>query len=223
MRFIKKDFLLKCCQDKLTEIYDILEKKPLLDLTTLKSSDTVLIIIDMINGFTKEGALRSPRVKALIPEIRNLAEKCHEDGIKVLAFADNHVLDSPEFENYPTHCVADTSESEVVDEIKELGDYTLIKKNSTNSFLEPVFQQWLKENPQVKNFIVVGDCTDICIEQFTITLKAHFNRINQQSRIIVPTNMVDTFNLGLHYAELMNIMALFFMQNNGIELVSEVI
>ena len=223
MKLIKKDLLLKCSQDKLAEIYGVFEKKPLLDLDSLNANETALIIVDLINGFAKEGALKSPRVSSLIPAIRDLSQKCIKEGIAILAFADSHSIDSPEFLSYPVHCLAETSESQVVDEIKELGEFKVVAKNSTNGFLEPVFQQWLKQNAHIKNFIVVGDCTDICIEQFSLTLKCNFNRQNSQSRIIVPINMVDTFDLGIHYAELMNIMALLFMQNSGIELVSAVV
>jgi len=46
--------------------------------------------------------------------------------------------------------------------------------------------------------------------------------MNRKSRVIVPVNTVDTYELGLHDAELTHIMALYNMSINGIELVSEI-
>ncbi|HEY8364861.1 MAG TPA: isochorismatase family protein, partial [Haloplasmataceae bacterium] len=103
-----------------------------------------------------------------------------------------------------------------------IGGYTLFEKNSTNGFLEPKFQEWLSINKDITNFIIVGCCTDICILQFALTLKTHFNRLNKESRIIVPINAVNTYDGGLHDGELMHIMALYNMMINNIELVKEI-
>jgi len=45
-----------------------------------------------------------------------------------IAFADCHTDESPEFDAYPKHCMKGTAESEIVDEIKNIGGYTLIEK-----------------------------------------------------------------------------------------------
>lgn len=206
----------------LGEIADLLSTLPDLDLETLPSQKTALVIVDMINGFTREGALKSPRVEALIPEIVELSKKCDEYAIQKLAFADRHTATSPEFQAYPEHCMVNTFESDVVDEIKEVGGYELIPKNSTNGFLEPVFQTWLVENAEVDHFIVVGDCTDICIQQYAITLKTWFNRQNKESRIIVPISSVNTYDFGMHNGDLVHVMALFNMIGNGVEVVSKI-
>ena len=203
----------------LREIRRALDNLPSGRLADFPRARTALVIIDMVNGFTREGALQSPHVQALIPAVRRLLEACVKRGIPALAFADNHPGDSPEFLCYPAHCVAGTSEAEIVDELKEVGGYTLIPKNSTNGFLEPRFQAWLGEHPEIDHFIVVGDCTDICIEQFATTLKAHFNRNNAPARVVVPVDAVDTFDAGPHSRELMHLTALFSMIGNGVEVV----
>lgn len=217
----KKEFLNRSA-DTLEKIADMLKKLPSVRLTGLKPEESAFIIVDMINGFVREGALKSPRAEALIPEIARLSRACDELGITKVAFADCHTTLSPEFDSYPEHCLGGTSESEVVDEIKEIGGYILVPKNSTNGFLEEEFQKWLKQNPQINTFIVTGVCTDICVQQFAITLKTWFNAQNKKSRVIVPVNTVDTYDLGIHEAELINIMALYNMNINGIELVADV-
>jgi len=208
--------------DALEEMKKFLEERPDLDIKELNSKETVLVIVDMINGFCKEGNLSSPRIKALIPETERILRLCKENEIKAIAFADSHSEDSPEFSSYPSHCVRGTWESEVVDELKEVAELKIINKNSTNGFLEDEFQDWLKNNPQIKNFIIVGDCTDICVEQFANTLKAYFNMKNIKARVIVPISAVETYDLGYHYAELLNIVALMIMAGNGVEIVKTV-
>lgn len=204
----------------LSEIYDMIKNLSEIKLSTFEANKTVLVIIDVINGFVKQGALYSPRNEALIKPIAELSKKCGEFGISKLAFSDTHNKDCLEFEIYPPHCIKGTKEAEVVDEIK---DYILIEKNSTNGFLEDKFKQWLISNKQINTFIVVGDCTDICISQFATTLKTYFNANNIKSKIIVPEQLVNTFDGTLHYADLMHIMALLNMSNNGIELVKNIL
>ncbi|NLM10403.1 MAG: cysteine hydrolase [Clostridiaceae bacterium] len=217
----KKEFLNRSV-NTLEHIFDMMEKLPSIQLSGLKPDKTAFIIVDMINGFVREGALQSPRAEGVIPEITRLSKACDELKIPKIAFADNHTNESPEFDSYPEHCLGGTSESEVVDEIKEIGGYTLIPKNSTNGFLEEEFQNWLKQNQHINTFIVTGVCTDICVQQFSITLKTWFNSRNKKSRIIVPISMVDTYDLDIHDAELTNIMALYNMSINGVEIVTDI-
>lgn len=222
MEIIDKISFVGKSTEMLGSLYGMLANLPVLKLKELPVNETVLVIIDMINGFTREGALSSPRVEALIPAIAELSAECGKFGMKKLAFADSHTGKSPEFGAYPPHCMTGTSESEMVEELKAIGGYLLIPKNSTNGFLEKDFQDWLKQNRGIRNFIITGDCTDICIQQFAVTLKTWFNMQDENSRIIVPVNAVDTFDLGLHDAELLNAVALFSMAGNGVELASAV-
>lgn len=222
MRMLNKNGFLEKGAETLGEIFDMMEKLPAVQSKELEGKETALIIVDMINGFAREGVLSSPRVEAVIPEITKLSKLVDEIGGSKLAFADCHSDLSPEFDSYPPHCMEGTPEGEIVDEIKEIGGYTLITKNSTNGFLEEEFQKWLKENQDINAFIITGDCTDICVQQFSITLKTWFNMQNKKVRIIVPLNAVETYDLGVHNGELMNLMAQYNMMINGIEIVKAV-
>ncbi|NLO94106.1 MAG: cysteine hydrolase [Clostridiaceae bacterium] len=221
MRINKNEFLEKST-GLLAEIFDTLAALPAIRFDDLKEKETALIIVDMINGFVREGALQSPRAETVIPAIESLSKEIDKRSIKKLAFADSHTDKSPEFGAYPTHCLAGTSESEVVDELKRIGGYTLIEKNSTNGFHEEEFKKWLNENQQINTFIITGVCTNICVEQFALTLKTYFNMQNKNARVIVPINTVETYDLGIHDGDLMNTMALYNMIVNGIEVVAEV-
>lgn len=200
-------------------LYERIEGAEDLNIHALDPASTVLIVVDMINGFAKSGALYSPRVEALIPEVLKLCTYFHKNQMAQLAFADAHTERSPEFSAYPPHCIHGTEESNLVPELAAVPSLRVIHKNSTNGYLEPEFRHWLAANEQIENFVLVGDCTDICVEQLANTLKCHFNRIDRPVRVIVPCKMVNTYSFGTHEGDLMHLMALAIMEGNGVEIV----
>lgn len=223
MQLPDKKIFLENCSNALGEVYNTVKELKELNIKDLKSKNTILVIVDVINGFVREGALQSDRIESIIPKITDLSRACDGFEIKKLAFCDYHTQASPEFDAYPPHCLEGTSEAEVVDEIKQIGGYKLIPKNSTNGFLEEAFQDWLEKNSNIDTFIITGDCTDICIQQFAITLKTWFNMKNRKSRVIVPIKMVETYDLGVHNGDLVNMMALYNMMINGVEVVEDIL
>ena len=222
MQLVNKADFLERSKATLAELYDMLDNLPVMPLADLEAQATALVLVDLINGFARSGALQSHRVEALIPGVVRLMRAGDQMGLAKVVFADSHSNDSPEFESYPAHCLTGSIEAEPVDEIKAIGNYQLFPKNSTNGFLEAAFRKWLAENSQINTFIVVGDCTDICIQQFAVTLKAWFNRQNRSVRVIVPIDLVDTYDLGAHNADLLNVVTLFSMMGNGIEVVKTI-
>jgi nicotinamidase-related amidase len=221
LRTANKELFIQKSKETIEVLYDKISELQELNIRDLKFDNSVLVIVDVINGFTSEGYLQSPRVEGIVADIVETMKTCMKLGIPVLAFADSHNENSPEFEAYAAHCLEDTSESEIVNEIKEIGGYRLILKNSTNGFLEKEFQDWLRNNSQIDTFIIVGDCTDLCIQQFALTLKTWFNMNNRKSRLIVPENIVDTFDYDIHNGDLMHVIALYNMLSNGIEVISK--
>lgn len=217
----KREFL-ESAQQALSEIYDSVRDAPAITLSALEPGRTVLLVVDMVNGFAKKGAMSSPRVGALNEKIASLGKVCSDRGIEVLAFADTHTIESPEFISYPPHCLEGDWESEVTEEIGRACAFTRISKNSTNGFLEPAFRAWLEERPQIDCFLVVGDCTDICIQQLALSLKAEFNRKNLPVRVVVPASCCETYDLGMHDGDLLHLLALYSMSAGGVEIVSDV-
>ena len=186
--------LIKSSETSLTKMVNLLNESPSVCLSSLDPNQTALIIVDMVNGFVKMGPMSSPRIQTIIDPICDLLKRANDSQIDVVAFADCHQTDSIEFNSYPAHCIKGEVESEIIDEIKQAGPYHLIEKSSTNGFLEPAFHQWLENHPLINQFIIVCDCTDICVEQFAITLKTYFITQNKISRIIVPMNSVETYD-----------------------------
>lgn len=183
----------------------------------LNPKRTVVVNVDVINGFFREGALASPRMEAVIPKIVELNE--YFAFSRKLFFVDRHTEESPELKSYPPHCIQE-AESEVVDELQGFAKSfysTVIDKNSTNAFLCNPFVLWLRDNiGTVDNFVIAGGATDICVMQFALTLKAYFNENNMKKRVSVVENAVQTFDNESHDGNKMHTYALYNMMINGI-------
>lgn len=189
----------------------------------LEAEKTALILVDMVNGFVKEGALSSPRVLSINGRTAQLVKACGERKIEMLAFCDSHKEDCQEFASYPPHCVCGTAEEELTDEIKSSFSGTIIKKNSTNGFIEPEFQNWLESHSGIENFIICGCCTDLCVLQFALSLKTEFNRRNLGRRVIVIQSLCETYEGGSHGGDISNLFALYNMKTNGIETPKDIV
>lgn len=216
----KKDFLASLLP-VMEQMYDIVAGAPALALDELDAADTALIVVDMVNGFAKEGALASPRTLAINQNVADAVALCISKGIKVCALCDSHTSDSPEFAVYPPHCLKDSEESRVTDEILAACSFDIICKASTNAFLEREFVAWLSSG-KYRNIIITGCCTDICVLHLSTTIKAFFNSANVPARVMVPTNLVETYDLGAHNGDVQNITALYTMTLGGIELYSDI-
>ncbi|HIW73796.1 MAG TPA: cysteine hydrolase [Firmicutes bacterium] len=224
MTFSPKEAFLSRCAQELSSLYDRLSALEDIPLSSLPPEETALIVVDMVNGFAVEGAMASPRVGALSGPLAALTRACRRRGMPVVAFADSHTADSIELAAYPPHCLRGTPEARLVPELEEAarenapGSFVQIAKNSTNGFMEPEFDAWRRENPSVSTYVVVGDCTDICIHQFALSAKAHANARNLPLRVLVPAALVDTFDAPGHPADLANAAALYSLRANGAEL-----
>lgn len=198
---------------------DNLDNLPVENLENIDLSKTELFIVDINNGFAKSGALYSPRVEALINPITNFTKSISGKVKNIIAFTDCHDENSLELSNYPSHCLRSDFESEIVDELKEIGNIKILPKNSTNGFF--VLDDIKFENTE--NIIIVGDCTDICIYQLAITLKSYFNQHNMNKNIIIPVNFVDTYDIpNVHSADLLNIVFFNSLMQNGIKVVKNI-
>lgn len=192
-----------------------------LALDALEAEKTAGIVVDMVRGFAQQGPLSSPRVGALSGEIALFCRHLQVAGMQMLLFADVHPADSPEFEAFPPHCMEGTDESQMIDALAAFGP--VIEKSSSNGLLEPLFMAWLDEHQSLDTFIITGDCTDICILQFAVTLKALFNRLGRKSRIIVPAALTDTYDAPGHGGDAVKILSLYYMQQLGIEIPSHIV
>lgn len=186
---------------------------------------SALFIVDMNNGFVKEGALSSDRVKAIIPNVVKTAQAMYDLNNPIIAITDSHKDNSLEFNFYPTHCLEGSKESEVIEELNIFSDkMEVFTKETTNALIEKeiehrIFNLILEG---VKNFIVVGCITEVCINQFATSLRVYLNKNGFKGDVIVPIDSVDTFDSENHDADIVNIFSLAQMQSNGIKIVNNI-
>ena len=181
---------------------------------------TGLFIVDMNNGFAKEGALSSPRVEKIINPIADFGKALSSKINTIVAFTDTHDKNSVELKSYPSHCLRGDKESQVVQELLSIENMNILEKNSTNGF----FVLDMEKYKNLDNFIVVGCCTDICVYQFVLTLKTYFNQNNLDKNIIVTIILVETYYIyEVHSVDMLNTIFLNSMIQNGINVVKEII
>jgi nicotinamidase-related amidase len=195
-----------------------------------------VLSIDVINGFCTEGPLASPRVANIVLPITRLMETAWHRGTRqIVLIQDTHEPQAVEFNAWAPHCVRGTSESEPVPEIKALPFYSelpIIPKNSISPNLNTDLSHWMEQYPELEDFIVVGDCTDLCTYQLAMFLRLDANARQIQRRVIVPANCVDTYDLPVgaaqqagipaHPGEFFHTMFLYHMALNGIEVVASI-
>jgi nicotinamidase-related amidase len=189
-----------------------------ISIEDFNAKETILVIIDMVNGFVREGVLSSPFVDKIATGVSNLAKKCEDLKIPIIAYADTHIENSTEFRNFPVHCLAGTHEAELIDELKQIKSIIKVEKNSTNSFLAKNPLELVEAN--IKNILVTGCVTDICIRDFSKTMRKYLDENNIDANIYIIENLVETYEIeGVHNRELEHILALYDMKNSGINIV----
>jgi len=195
-----------------------------------------VISVDMIKGFCSVGPLSSPRISVIIHPIAELLALAWKRKIRQILFIqDTHEPDAVEFGAYPPHCIRGSKEAETVDELKVLPFFKQIlvmPKNSIASGLNTGLNAWISNHPQVEFYIVVGDCTDLCIYQLAMHLRLDANAHQLNRRVIVPVNCVDTYDMPLeraekfgsvpHPADFVHAVFLHNMLLNGVEIASKI-
>ena len=195
-----------------------------------------LLAVDVTVGFCSDGPLASERVGQIAAPIAKLVRRAHEQGVRnFLLPQDTHSENAVEFNNFPPHCVGGTSEPVTVPELRDLpfSDlFTVIEKDSISSDIDTELDTWLDDHPEVTTFVVVGDCTDLCVYQLAMHLRLRANALRlRDTRVILPLDGVDTFDIPVdvaqeigampHHGDLMHLIFLYSMAQNGIEIVSE--
>lgn len=175
--------------------------------------ERMIFVIDMVNGFVKEGNLADPNILKIVPMIKQIINE--KKGVLV-EVKECHHENSLEFKNFPPHCIKGTYEAQTIDELKEdLEESIKFYKNSTSALFAKGIIDFLLKN-YVKEIIITGCCTDICIMNFAIPLKNLFNELGIDTEIIVYKEAVDTYNAPNHNREYFNDIAFLLMDQCGI-------
>ena len=185
----------------------------------LKNVRELLINIDMVNGFVKEGTLSAPSIMRVVPrQIELLNEALRSDKAGVVLIRDSHPIDAVEFKTYAPHCIEGTKESEIIDELKLFEPYALeYLKNSTNLIFAPNLQKDLLRLNKLERIRVMGCLSEVCVLNGAIGLRNYFDQINKNVEVCVHPDAIDTFDVEGHRADLVTENALREMQANGVK------
>ena len=191
----------------------------------------------MVVGFCSQGNLASPRVARLVPPVVELFRLAHDAGIRLFVLAqDTHSEEAPEFRSFPPHCVRGTEESQTIPELQGLpfsSEFVIVEKNSLHPAIGTGLDQWLEARPELRDLIVVGDCTDLCTYNLAMYLRLRANAYGlADQRVILPANAVDTYDLPMevardsgafaHPGDFFHNVFLYHMASNGIQVVRAV-
>lgn len=182
-----------------------------------KNIKKLLINVDMVKGFVETGAMSDAYIKHIIPEQIRLMEKVKSSGGEIAFVKDTHKENCEEFSKFPPHCIENTEESELADELKPFEKDSLVySKNSTSAMFAPNFQKDIFEMENLEEVIIVGCCTDICILNLAIPLQNYFDQKDRKVKVTVPKNAVETYNSDSHIREEYNEIAFKLMKQAGI-------
>lgn len=186
----------------------------------LKNIRELLIDIDMVNGFVKDGALAAPSIMRVVPrQIELLDEAFKSDDTGIAFIRDCHPVDAAEFNTYAVHCLEGTYETELIDELKLFAPYSLVYlKNSTNLIFAPNIQRDLVELEKLERVRLMGCLAEVCVENGAIGLRTFFDQINKNIEVCVHEDAIDTFDASGHNANEVIDNALNNMRANGIKI-----
>ena len=181
------------------------------------------ILVDMVNGFVNEGAMSDKFIAHIIPRQHEYMKEIQKDENSInIIIKDMHKENCREFTHYPVHCVENTSESEVVDELKEfeLGNEEFVfPKNSTSAIFAPRFIETIEALKDIEEIVIGGCCTDICVLNLAIPLQNYFDQMDRNVKITIYKDMVETYDSPTHNREEYNEMAFKLMSQAGINII----
>lgn len=186
----------------------------------LKELRELLIVVDMVNGFIRTGALADPSVGRIIPRQVEMIEDFIRRKQGILFINDTHSENSIEFKTFLPHCIKGTGEEELVCELKPYEGYGIkVEKNSTSAIFASGFLKLIDEMSNLKRVIGVGCECDICIPNLFIPLKNYFNEHDRDVDVIVCRDAIETYDSLSHDRNKYHLASMLLMEQAGIKLV----
>lgn len=157
-----------------------------------------LIIVDMVNGFIKEGLMHDESIERIVPRILELIKEAKEEGKLIVFVKDSHTKDSIEFLRYggKEHCLKNTTEAlliRVLEELEKAEDTISIEKNSTNFMESHQMRELMENQTEMEEFDIVGCLTDICVMNGAIGLTTYLDERNRKNQVWIHEDAVSTY------------------------------
>ncbi|MDQ3538567.1 MAG: cysteine hydrolase [Actinomycetota bacterium] len=156
-----------------------------------------LMVVDMQNGFLREGNLASEDCLAVLPAVIREVDAALAAAQVVIFTADTHETEDREFEVFPTHCVRGTQEAQLVDELLGYLDSPgvhLLPKRRYSAMFETELEGLLHRFA-VDSVRICGVCTDICVLHTAADLR------NRDIAVTVAAEATATFDAPEHPAD----------------------
>ncbi len=167
--------------------------------------ERVLVVIDMEKGFMIKGSLASHELMSITPEVKRLIlEEFNKPTDEIIFALDSHTKNAAEYVrfNNSEHCLENTEESEIIDELKEFTkNRKVFKKNSTMIYALNQYRKYLTKNSKIKEMVFVGVLKDMCVFDAAYPTKKHFEQENRVVEIVVPQNATATYSWPGHDKE----------------------
>ena len=179
--------------------------------------EELIIVVDMVNGFVKEGALAAPSIMRVVPrQIDILKEAVNNQKMGIIFIRDCHDKDAVEFKTFGPHCIEGTPETEVIDELSEFVT-CFYKKNSTNFVFADGFINDINKLKKLKKVLLMGCLSEVCVKNGGIALRNLFDQLNKDIDVCVYSDAIDTYDAPNHKSEEVTERALQDMESNGIK------
>lgn len=169
-------------------------------MKNLKVYKKCLIVVDMVNGFVREGGLADSYIEHTISYQQDLIHRYQQDEELIVFIKDCHEIDSVEHDRFGPikHCIKGTKEAELIDEYQEYEqkDNVLTFEKNCTSFREaPGFIEAMNQAENIQEFDIVGCCTDICIANGVLSTMNYFDQVNRRVTVRLHPEGIETFGL----------------------------
>lgn len=200
-----------------------MEKEKLL-IKNLAFYEEALIVVDMVNGFTRDGTLASPLVEGIISNVVQYVEKAKRENRLVIFIKDTHEKDSVEHDRFGKnlHCIRGTRGANLVDELLPYEEEAISFEKNSTSFMfgkNPNFKygfiEMLDDLESLKRVEICGCCTDICISNGTLPMMNYFDENNRRVEVDLLEDAIETFDAPWHNRNQYTEAAYLLMEQQG--------
>ena len=136
-----------------------------------------LLVVDIQNDFI-DGSLGTPEAIEIIPKVKEYINEFNKIGDTVIFTQDTHnddYLDTLEGKNLPIpHCIKGTHGWEIHKDIIGYLNNDDLKEYHVEKNRFGYTDWWFCIEPDIKEIILVGLCTDICVISNALILKAFY-------------------------------------------------
>lgn len=188
----------------------------------LRKAKRMLVMVDVIEDFTRMGIYANPYGVTLIPEIKRLINLFLNSGDVVVSVSDWHPENSTEVMRLGEHGMEETVGASIVKEFQPFANQIItIKKNSTCAVVAPGYLELIDEAAELVEIVFVGLLSNMCVPLAAIPTHCYLDQKNRYVKVIVPENAIDTFDAPGHSRDEWNEIGKRFMQINGVEIVKK--